>query len=117
MTDAFTDQERLRRILADGQQERFAPGFAYRATVRWQTVHRHSADGTLQFEAAVARLFIRFAPLAAAAAVILAVDNVQHRSAGQSIVRALVGAAPPRPIPPSLETIYDLGTLVVPDQE
>lgn len=117
MTQPANDRDRLRHVLAEAQRDRFAPGFADRASARWRAEVARGAGTTISFDAAVTRLFTRLAPFAVAAALLLAVNNVRHRSEGQSIARALVGASAASPTPSSLDTIYGLGTLVMPNQE
>ncbi len=117
MTQPSNDRERLRAALGESQRDRFAPGFADRAAARWRAEVAAGAGTTISFDAAVTRLFSRLAPFAVAAALLLAVNNVRHRSEGQSIARALVGAPAASTAPSSLDTIYGLGTLVLPNQE
>ncbi len=117
MTHPSNDRERVRNALAESQRDQFAPGFADRATARWRAEVARGAGTTISFDAAVTRLFTRLAPFAVAAALLLAVNNVRHRSEGQSIARALVGAPAASTTPSSLDTIYGLGTLIVPSQE
>lgn len=117
MTQRLTDHARLRQLLAASQRERFAPGFADRATDRWRAELTGREDATTTFEVAATRLFARFVPFAVAAALLLALNNVRHRNEDQSLVRALVGAPEVSAPPASLATIYGLGTLVPPNQE
>lgn len=117
MTHSSDDRQRLRDALAESRRDQFAPGFPDRAAARWRADRARGADGTITFDAAVARLFTRLAPLAAAAALILAVNNVRHRREGQSLAQALIGAPAADATPASLDAIYGLGTLVVSNQE
>ncbi len=117
MTHPSNDHERLREALGASQRDRFASGFADRAAARWRAEYAGRAEGAPSFDVAVMRLFVRVAPFAAAAALLLAVNNVRHRGEGQSIVRALVGAPAVSGTPSSLDIIYGLDTPSVSNQE
>jgi len=86
------EERLLREVLAEGRRDRFGPGFADRAAERWRTSRAQGPP----LGRAVARQFGRLVPVAAAAALLLAVHNVRlrERSAGQSVVEALFGLPP-----------------------
>ena len=117
MTQPPADRDRLRQLLAAAQREQFAPGFTDRAVARWRSERARGVDALPSFDATVTRLFTRLAPLAIAAALLLAVNNWRHRTEGQTLAQMLVGAPAASTTPPSLATMYGLGTLVVSSQE
>lgn len=117
MTHPANDRDRLRQLLADAQHNQFAPGFADRAVARWRAERARVVDARPSFDATVTRLFTRLAPLAIAAALLLAVNNWRHRTEGQTLAQMLVGAPAASTTPSSLATMYGLGTLVVSSQE
>jgi hypothetical protein len=128
MTHRHEDQQRLQDVLAGSRRDRFDPGFADRAVARWRAerVLTGGAADTVAFSAAVTRLFLRLAPLAAAAVLVLAVHNVGNRREGQTVAQALFGASTASEVamltytnaaPGSLDAIYGLGTITVPHQE
>ena len=128
MTHHPEDQQRLQDMLAGSRRDRFAPGFADRAVARWRAERARAggAADTVAFSASVTRLFLRLAPLAAAAVLVLAMHNVGNRREGQTVVQALVGASTTSEeltltytsaTPGSLDAIYGLGTITVPHQE
>ena len=92
------DEQDLREMLTERARDRFAPGFADRATTRWRS-DRNAVDAT------IVRQFRRFGPLAAAAVLLLAAYNVSDRSDGRSVVASLFGM----PAPITLDAIYQLG--------
>jgi hypothetical protein len=122
------DQQRLQDALAGSRRDRFDPGFADRAVARWRAERALTggAADTVAFSVAVTRLFLRLAPPAAAAVLVLAVHNVGNRCEGQTIAQALIGASTESEVstltytnaaPGSLDAIYGLGTITVPHQE
>jgi hypothetical protein len=103
------DEEVLRAVLAERSRDRFAAGFADRATQRW----RVAPDARESLDDMVWRGFRRLVPLAAAAMIVLALHNVgrRDRAQGQSTAAALVGLTPAAPAPQTIEDLYELGAL------
>lgn len=99
----------LRAVLAERRRDRFAAGFADRATQRW----RAARDARESLDDVVLRGFRRLVPLAAAAMIVLALHNVSRRdrAQGQSMAAALVGLTPAAPEPLTIEDVYELGAL------
>jgi hypothetical protein len=77
----------LDALLRGGRAEAFAPGFAHRVMRR---VRDEQAPGAM-FTAVLQRQFLRLAPLAAAAVLVLAGWNLRASDAGQTPVEAALG--------------------------
>ena len=88
MNDPRTSPERLEALLRGARSDAFAPGFAYRVMAR---VRGEQADPAAAFAAAIQRQFLRLAPIAAAAAVLLGAWNLRTADARQSPVEAALG--------------------------
>ncbi|MCX5767864.1 MAG: hypothetical protein NTZ43_11635 [Gemmatimonadetes bacterium] len=117
MTHNRDDRARLQQVLSAPQRDQFSPGFSERALARVRAAQRESAQGTASFDAAVAHLSTRLLPLAAAAALVLAVLDIRHTSEGQSLARSLFSSNASRTMPSSLNDTYGLGTIAVSNPE
>jgi hypothetical protein len=94
--------------LAGERRDRFADGFADRAVQRWRSSLNREPD----LASVMGRQARRLVPLAAAATVLLALNNLRHRASGQSAIAAVFGVtttAPARTIV-SIDELYDLTT-------
>jgi hypothetical protein len=116
------DERLLREVLAEDRRDRFDAGFAERATARWMA--RRTAGSPLS--SAVVTGFVKLAPFAAAAVVLLALNNMRHRERdrGQTVMQALLGLSPAvesaRAVTPrsmTLDELYGLGVISGSGQE
>ena len=108
------DRNAIRDALGRTTRDQFADGFADRAAARWNAAR--ASDQPLG--AIMGRQFRRLAPLATAAALLVAANNLRHRdrSGGQSSIQAVFGIMPARTIAitpriKSLDELYGLSTL------
>jgi hypothetical protein len=84
--------EVVRAALREQRRDTFAPGFADRTMARWrQELASGRASAEAAWNRAISQWFGRLVPLATAAALLLAVYNVRHRTAGQTVLGALFG--------------------------
>lgn len=94
--------------LAAERRDRFADGFADRAVERWRSSRNRERD----LVSVMGRQARRLLPLAAAATMLLALNNLRHRTSGQSAIAALFGMTTPAPAQTivSIDELYDLTT-------
>jgi len=81
-------ESRVAAILRAERASTFEPGFA------WRVMHRlraQAADPRAALAAAVQRHFVRLAPLAALAIVVLAALNLHAAEQGQTVLEAVLG--------------------------
>jgi hypothetical protein len=92
--------------LAAERRDRFGDGFADRAVDRWHSARSHDLD----LASVMGRQARRLVPLAAAATLLLSLNNLRHRTSGQSAFAALFGVATTAPTQTivSIDELYGL---------
>jgi hypothetical protein len=89
-----TERDRTAELLRAARSDAFAHGFDDRVLRRWQLSQRAGDSATDDWDRMLQRQFVRMAPLAAAAVLVLTVINAGGRSQEQALLDAALDLPP-----------------------